>query len=194
MWPLTTLYIKTFRLPTPLLVFQLALIAGSIFVGTLLAPLLYLSRHIAQRPLRKLRFPEEKQLHRRLLALAFYFGAALIIGGLIGMWTRWCLAGRDPWLWAAYWMLEGKKKWTRPFLLAYWGVLAVISVAAWGRQLSRSRRYRQKAALPPVTGVSAESALQSAQIMQSPSPAPSPPGDGLPSEVIPDRDWVYLRI
>lgn len=179
MWPLTTMYIKTFRLPTPLLIFQLALIAGSILVGALLAPLLYLSRHIAQQPLRKLRFPEEKRLHRRLLALGFYFGAALIIGGLIGMWARWCLGGRDPWIWVAYWMLEGKKKWTRPLLLAYWGVLAGISVAAWGRQLSRSRRYRQKAALPPVTGVSTESALHSAQTQSQTvllsSPMPSPP-------------------
>ena len=92
-WPITTLYIKTFRLPTPLLIFQLALIPGTILIGTLLAPLLYLSRHIAQRPLRKLRFPEEKQIHRRFLALGFYLGSALITGGLIGMWTRWCLKG-----------------------------------------------------------------------------------------------------
>ncbi|THH10893.1 hypothetical protein EW145_g1022 [Phellinidium pouzarii] len=168
-WPITTLYIKTFRLPTPLLIFQLALISGSILVGTLLAPLLYLSRHIAQRPLRKLRFPEEKQRHRRLLALAFYLGAALIIGGLIGTWTRWCLNGRDPWLWTIFWILEGKEKWTRPLLLVYWVALACLSVAGWGRQLSRSRKYRQKASFPPVTGLAAETSLPSLQTATGPS-------------------------
>ncbi|KAI5122532.1 hypothetical protein M0805_005259 [Coniferiporia weirii] len=168
-WPITTLYIKTFRLPTPLLVFQLALISGSILIGALLAPLLYLSRHIAQQPLRKLRFPEEKQRHRRLLALGFYLGAALITGGLIGMWTRWCLGGRDPWLWTIFWIVEGKEKWTRPLLLAYWGALACISVAGWGRQLSRSRKYRQKT-LPVTTGLGAEAPPYSASTVSSQPP------------------------
>jgi len=71
MYPLDVTYVKSFRLPDPLLIFQLALIPGSILVGVLLAPLLYLSRHIAQRPLHKLRFPQEKQPHLRFLALGF---------------------------------------------------------------------------------------------------------------------------
>lgn len=149
-WPITTPYIKTFRLPTPLLIFQLALVTGSILIGFLLSPLLYLSRHIAQRPLRKLRFPEEKQMHRRALAVGFYVGTALITGGLIGMWARWCLRSRDPWLWVVCWLLEGKKTWSRPLLLAYWMALASVSVAGWNRQLSRSRKYRHKAPLAPV--------------------------------------------
>ncbi|KAL5525875.1 hypothetical protein ACEPAG_7213 [Sanghuangporus baumii] len=151
MWPVTTLYIKTFRLPTPLLILQLALIPGSILVGVLLAPLLYLSRHIAQRPLRKLRFPEEKQLHRRFLALGFYFFAALVVGGLIGMWTRWCLGDRDPWIWTFQWILQGRRKWTRPLLLVYWGLLACGSIAGWGRRLYRSRKYRHSTAIQPGT-------------------------------------------
>lgn len=171
-WPITTPYIKTFRLPTPLLVFQLALIPGSILIGFLLSPLLYLSRHIAQRPLRKLRFPEEKQIHRRFLALGFYLGAALIAGGLIGLWTRWCLGGRDPWTWAIFWTLEGRKKWTRPLLLAYWGALACVSVAGWGRQLSRSRKFRQKTSLPPVAVMNADTATQ-------PSSTPSVAGSSM---------------
>ncbi|KAI0711959.1 hypothetical protein C8T65DRAFT_574778 [Cerioporus squamosus] len=143
LWPVTTPYIKTFRLPTPLLIYQLALIPGSLLTGFLLSPLLYLSRHIAQRPVRRLRYPQEKQKHRRLLALGFYAGTVLIVGGLIGLWARWCLGGRDPWVYAVFWVLEGKNKWTRPALLAYWGLLISISVAGWTRQLARSKRWRQ---------------------------------------------------
>ncbi|EJF64580.1 hypothetical protein DICSQDRAFT_133331 [Dichomitus squalens LYAD-421 SS1] len=143
LWPLTTPYIKTFRLPTPLLVFQIALIPGSLLTGFLLSPLLYLSRHIAQRPVRRLRYPQEKQKHRRLLALGFYVGTLVIVGGLIGLWSRWCLGGRDPWVYVVFWMLEGRNKWTRPALVAYWALLISISVAGWTRQLARSKRWRQ---------------------------------------------------
>ncbi|KAI0360050.1 hypothetical protein OH77DRAFT_892853 [Trametes cingulata] len=141
--PMSTPYIKTVRLPTPLLIYQIALIPGSLLTGFLLSPLLYLSRHIAQRPVRRLRFPQEKQKHRRLLALGFYAGALLIVGGLIGLWTRWLLGARNPWLFVVFWVLEGKNKWTRPALLVYWALLISISVAGWTRQLARGRRFRQ---------------------------------------------------
>lgn len=120
----------------------MALIAGSFLVGFLLSPLLWLSRHIAQRPVRRLRFPKEKQRQRRGLAAGFYAGSLLIVGGLIGMWTRWCLGKRDPWLWVIFWILEGRKQWSRPLLLAYWALLGSLSVAGWNRQLARSRRYK----------------------------------------------------
>lgn len=144
-WPITTPFIKTYRLPTPLLIFQLALIPGSLLTGFLLSPLLVLSRHIAQRPMKRLRYPEQKPRHLRLLALSFYVLAALIIGGLIGTWTQWCLGGRNPWLWVMFWLLEGPKKWSRFALLVYWALLGVISVAGWNRQLARARRYRHLA-------------------------------------------------
>ncbi|KAH8983215.1 Fph type histidine kinase [Lactarius akahatsu] len=147
-WPVTTVYIKTYRLPTPLLIYQLALVPGSLLTGFLLSPLLTLSRHIAQRPVRRMRFPHEKQAHRRALAVGFYLGAALVVGGLIGMWTRWLLRGRDPWLWVVFWLLEGPRQWTRPALLTYWAVLGSISVWGWNRQLARSRRFRPR--LPTV--------------------------------------------
>jgi hypothetical protein len=140
----TTPFIKTYRLPTPLVVFQLALIAGSLLTGFLLSPLLVLSRHVAQRPVYRLRFPQEKQQHRRLLAFGFYSGAVAIVGGLIGIWTRWCLGNRDPWLWVIFWLLEGRTKWSRPALLVYWSLLCSISVAGWNRQLARSRKYRTR--------------------------------------------------
>ncbi|KAG6862007.1 hypothetical protein C0995_008194 [Termitomyces sp. Mi166 len=139
--PVTTPFIKTYRLPTPLLTFQIALIAGSLLTGFLLSPFLVLSRHIAQRPVRRLRNPQDKPRNQRLLALGFYIGTVLIVGGVIGMWTRWCLGKRDPWLWVIFWLLEGKRKWTRPALLAYWAALGSLSVAGWNRQLARSRRY-----------------------------------------------------
>ncbi|KAL0954641.1 hypothetical protein HGRIS_003594 [Hohenbuehelia grisea] len=143
-WPITTSFIKTYRLPTPLLVFQLALIAGSFLTGFLLSPFLVLSRHIAQRPVRRLRNPEEKQRQRRYLALGFYVGSVLLVGGLIGMWTRWCLGKRDPWLWVLFRLFEGRRPWSRPLLLAYWALLGSLSVAGWNRQLARSRRYRSR--------------------------------------------------
>lgn len=40
-------------------------------------------------------------------------------------------------------VLEGKRWWTRPVLMAYWGLLAIISVAGWSRQLVRARRHRR---------------------------------------------------
>jgi dolichol kinase len=63
---------------------------------------------------------------------------------LIGVWTRWCLGNRDPWLWVIFWLLEGKAKWVRPALLVYWASVCSISVAGWNRQLARSRKYRSR--------------------------------------------------
>ena len=123
--------------------FQLALIPGSLLAGFLLSPLLYLSRHLAQRPAHRLRFPHEKPVHRRLLALGFYGGSAIVCGGLVGTWTRWCLGWRDPWIWVVCWLFDGPHRWTRPALISYWGALAAISVAGWSRQLSRARRHRR---------------------------------------------------
>lgn len=141
-WPVTTPFVKTYRLATPLLIFQVALIAGSFLTGFILAPILVLSRHMAQRPARRLRHPEQKTRYRRMLALGFYVGTTIVVGGLIGIWTRWCLGGRDPWIWVVFWLLEGKNRWSRPALLAYWAALGSLSVAGWTRQLARFRRYR----------------------------------------------------
>lgn len=146
---MTTPYIKTYRLPTPLLIYQIAMIPGSLLTGFLLCPILVLSRHIAQQSVRRLRVRQERMGYRRSLALGFYGGAAIIIGGLIGIWTRWCLRNRDPWLYIIFWLLQGRKKWSRPALLAYWGLLGSISVGTWNRQLARSRRYRS---MNPSTG------------------------------------------
>ncbi|KAF8199644.1 hypothetical protein BJ912DRAFT_1020220 [Pholiota molesta] len=147
-WPITTPYIRTYRLPTPLLIFQIALIVGTFFVGFLLSPFLVLSRNNAQRPVHRLRFPQEKERNRRYYALGFYVGSVLIVGTLIGLWTRWCLGGRDPWLWVIFRILEGRKKWTRPALLSYWALLGIISVAGWNRQLARLRRFRPRNSTP----------------------------------------------
>ncbi|KZO89897.1 hypothetical protein CALVIDRAFT_547708 [Calocera viscosa TUFC12733] len=141
-WPISTPYIKTFRLPTPLLIYQLALIPGCLLAGFLLSPLLVLSRNIAQKPLHRLRFPEEKLIHRRGLAAGVYAGFALFIGGVVGVWTQWCLGWRNPWTWAVFWLLQGRRSWSRLVMLGYWGILGSLSVAGWNRQLARQRRYR----------------------------------------------------
>ncbi|KAJ7086083.1 hypothetical protein B0H15DRAFT_1023172 [Mycena belliarum] len=138
-WPVTTPFIKTYRLPTPLVLFQTALIAGPFLTGFLLAPFLVLSRHAAQTPVRRQRrfAPADALRARRRLALAFYAGAVLIVFGPLGLWTRWCLGGRDPWVWALRWVVARRR---RVALLAYWGALGGVSVAGWTRQLARSRR------------------------------------------------------
>ncbi|KAJ7678530.1 hypothetical protein B0H17DRAFT_1235796 [Mycena rosella] len=143
-WPITTPHIKTFRLPTPLVIFQTALIGGSFLTGFLLAPLLVLSRHAAQTPVRRRRrfAPADALRARRRLAGAFYAGALLVVAGPIGLWTRWCLGGgRDPWVWALRWCIARRR---RVALLAYWAALGGVSVAGWTRQLARSRRGRRR--------------------------------------------------
>ncbi|GHJ88536.1 hypothetical protein NliqN6_4938 [Naganishia liquefaciens] len=159
---LTMPYIKAYRLPTPLLILQLALIPGSLLCGFLLSPLLVLSRKIAQRPAHRLRHPQEKELYRKVLAAGFYLGAAAICGGLIGYWAKWLLGWRDPWAWVAFWLFEGRRWWTRPVLIAYWGLLAAISVAGWTRQLSRARKRKAWSAVTNSNGHSKISVQSSA--------------------------------
>ncbi|KAF9484335.1 hypothetical protein BDN70DRAFT_910722 [Pholiota conissans] len=179
-WPITTPYIRTYRLPTPLLIFQIALIVGTFFVGFLLSPFLVLSRNNAQRPVHRLRYPQEKERNRRYYALGFYVGSVLIIGTLIGLWTRWCLGNRDPWLWVIFRILEGRNKWTRPALLSYWGLLGIISVAGWNRQLARLRRFRPRNSTPTM-----ELASLSSQTIEPLPPATAGDGNANSSSVAP---------
>lgn len=88
----------------------------------------------------------------------------MIVAALIGSWTWLCLGKRDPWLWAIFWILQGKKKWTRPLLLGYWALLGSISVAGWNRQLSRTRRYKPRNA----TGNLGENGTLSTAVTQGP--------------------------
>ncbi|CAE6516178.1 unnamed protein product [Rhizoctonia solani] len=142
-WPHSAAYIKTFREPSPLLVFQLALLPGSILVGFLLSPLLALSRHIARRPRLRLRAPHqtEQLIYRRMLAIGLAAGAVLLVGGLLGGWVRWLLGARDPWLWVLRNLTQGRRPWSRLTLVGWWGLLGSLSVAGWNRQLARSRRH-----------------------------------------------------
>ncbi|KAJ6577375.1 hypothetical protein B0H19DRAFT_1207859 [Mycena capillaripes] len=139
MWPITTPYIKTYRLPTPLVIFQTALVAGPFLTGFVLAPLLVLSRHAAQTPTRRQRrsSPADALRARRRLAAAVGAGVLLVVLGPLGLWTRWCLGSRDPWVWALRWVVSRRR---RLALLGYWGALGSVSVAGWTRQLARSRR------------------------------------------------------
>ncbi|KAN0063884.1 dolichol kinase [Thecaphora frezii] len=140
--PVTTPYIKTFRRPTPLLIYQLALVVGTFIIGFLLSPLLYLSRNLAQKPTHRLRWPDKRNLHRRLLAGFFYFFAAAYIVGVLGMWVRWMLVKRDPWIWVFQFLVKGPKTWSRLLLVAYWGVLVSGSILGWQMVVARAKRYR----------------------------------------------------
>ena len=89
------------------------------------------------------------------------------------MWTKWCLGGRDPWVYAIFYLLEGRKIWSRPVLLVYWALIGIISVAAWNRQLARSRKYRPRAIGNPET---------TPQLAAPPTPAEArPPASSDPS-------------
>ncbi len=140
--PVTTPYVKTFRSPTPLLIFQLALIVGTFMIGFLLSPLLYLSRNLAQKPTHRLRWPEKRDLHRRLLAAFFYLFAAIFVVGVLGMWVRWLLVRRDPWFWVLSFMLKGARPWSRPVLVAYWVLLTSISISCWQAVVANAKRFR----------------------------------------------------
>ncbi|KAB5592498.1 Dolichol kinase [Ceratobasidium theobromae] len=142
-WPRSAEHIHTFREPSPLLVFQLALLPGSILIGWFLSPLLALSRHIARRPRLRLRAPHqtEQLIYRRMLATGLAAGAVLLVAGLLGGWVRWLLGGRDPWLWVLRNLAKGRRPWSRLSLVAWWGLLGSLSVAGWNRQLARSRRH-----------------------------------------------------
>ncbi|KAG9049765.1 hypothetical protein FS837_009181 [Tulasnella sp. UAMH 9824] len=204
-WPITSQFIRTYRSPSPLLVFQIALIPGAFLTGFLLSPILVLSRNLAQKPSHRLRYPEQKVTFRKTLAAGFYGLSAIIIGGLIGSWTGWCLAledsssilhfMRDPWLWVVRWTLEGHRSWSRPALLAYWAALASISVAGWNRQLARARKTGRKVvgvqAVPalssPVTAVATGSTLQggSSTAVTGPRPQTRPVPRDEPSAATP---------
>ncbi|KAF9507574.1 hypothetical protein BS47DRAFT_1398504 [Hydnum rufescens UP504] len=76
-WPQTTPFVKTFRVPGPLLIFQLALIPGG---NTRWFPLIPAARF--------------REFQRRALASGFYIGVLLIVGAVIGTWTQ--VVSRGP--------------------------------------------------------------------------------------------------
>ncbi len=133
--------VHTFRVPDVLLVYQLALIVGTFFVGFLNAPLLYLSRYLAQRPTHRLRWPQKRDLHRKLLSGFFFVFAAAFVVGVLGPWVRLLLNGSNPWTWALRFILLGRHQWTRPALIAYWVLLVTVSVTAWQQIIVAPRRY-----------------------------------------------------
>ncbi|KZV74673.1 hypothetical protein PENSPDRAFT_572701 [Peniophora sp. CONT] len=172
--PGATPFLRTFRLPTPLLTFQIAMVPGSLLTGFLLSPLLALSRHIARQPLRRLKNPLEKERQRKWMAFGFYVGTVMVVFGLIGSWARWILGARDPWLWALRSILDGPRAWTRPALLAYWGALGSLSVAGWNRQLARSHRLRLRPVnTPGVPPGSAGTGTNETPQSEPSSPAPA---------------------
>ncbi|UZJ56783.1 hypothetical protein CBS101457_006103 [Exobasidium rhododendri] len=140
--PGSTPYVKTFRRPTPLLIFQLALVVGTFMIGFLLSPLLYLSRNLAQKPVHRLRWPHKRDMHRRLLAGFFYFFAALFVVLVLGNWVWWLLGKRNPWLWTVHFVVGGKRWWSRPLLVTYWFALVSLSISGWQATVLGGKRFR----------------------------------------------------
>lgn len=141
-FPVITPYVKTYRLATPLVIFQLALIVGAFMAGFLLSPLLYLSRHLAQKPVHRLRWPHKRDMHRRLLAGFFYLFTALFVVGVLGLWVRWLLVRRDPWIWTMRFLVSGQTWWARPALIVYWLALVSASVLSWQAIVVSAKRFR----------------------------------------------------
>ncbi|GAA5872782.1 hypothetical protein JCM16303_006830 [Sporobolomyces ruberrimus] len=151
----------TFRSPTPVIAFQTVLIPGAFFAGFLLSPLLVLSRHIASKPSHRLKWPTERQRHRKLLALGVLVGLCVIVFLFLGAWIGWMLSAtsrlRRPWTWAARFLYLGSsdgvldrsppeagwaRRWKRMGLVAYWAGTVVIAVGGWQTHLVRARRIR----------------------------------------------------
>lgn len=151
MLPGMTPYVKTFRRPTPLLTFQLALVVGTFMIGFLLSPLLYLSRHLAQKPVHRLRWPLKRDLHRRLLAFFFYLFSALYVVGVLGLWVYWVLDKRNPWLWTFNFVVSGQRWWSRPALITYWIGLVSITIAGWQATVLNGKRFRIRTGAPSNT-------------------------------------------
>ena len=117
--------LPTFRLPTALIAYQLALVVGMLMMIALLSPLLVLSRFLAQRPTFRLRWPHKRDLHRRLLSLAILVLGTAFVLGVLGLWVRWLLGQRDAWLYALRFTLAGQTWWSRLAIITYWlGVCA----------------------------------------------------------------------
>ena len=159
---LTPQFVATlvFREPTVLLVFQQALIFGTILIGFMLSPILVLSRVLAQRPTHRLRWPDQRNLHRRLLALAFLVLTVLLVLGVLGPWMWWQLRAQNPWLYSVRFMLLGSRWWSRLALLGYWGILCNIALLSLQLMVNRVwpfatvgdqvRPKRRPEAQPPV--------------------------------------------
>lgn len=116
------------REPTVLLVYHLALIVGMLLVGLVLSPLLVLSRNLARRPTHRLRWPDKRNLHRRLLAMGFFVLSIFLVLGVLGPWVSWQLGGRNPWLYVIRFTLQGPTWWSRWTLVGYWGLLCNIAL------------------------------------------------------------------
>jgi hypothetical protein len=126
--------------------------------GFLLSPLLVISRHISQKPSHRLKWPIERERHRRLLAGGVFLGLFAIIFLPLGGWAGWMLGGGllRPWFWAVNFIfygndgvsvsptLTGWQRWKRIILVAYWIGTVVVAVGGWQTRLVRARRIRMR--------------------------------------------------
>jgi len=85
----------------------------------------------------------DREAQRRALAISFYICSCIIVACPIGFWAQWSLGGRNPWIWAIFWLTQGRTGWIRPAMLLYWALIGSFSVGAWSRQLARSRKFQR---------------------------------------------------
>lgn len=168
LFPNDVLYLKTFRRATPLLIFQLALIVGTFFIGFCLSSVLYLSRHLAQKPVHRLRWPHQRDLFRQLLAATFYIISIIAVMCVLGPWVGWLFGGHTykraaslPWIWTAYFVVGSKHWWTRPVLIVYWIVWISASIIGWTAVVSRAKRFRSNKPTSSANGTHNEGQAQS---------------------------------
>lgn len=108
-----------------------------------MSPLLVLSRNISQKPLHRLRWPEQKQAHRKLLAFSFYALTLFIIVAIIGIWIDWILGWPNLIELSLDIIFFDEYHWKRLSLGIYWLSLVSISIFGWIRQVSRVKNHIQ---------------------------------------------------
>ncbi|GAA93631.1 uncharacterized protein L969DRAFT_91296 [Mixia osmundae IAM 14324] len=146
----------TFRDPTAITAFQHVLIPGAFLSGFILSPLLIMSRHVAQKPAHRLKWPERRERSRRLLALAVFGCLILIVLGPLAGWTGWVFGGgiTYAWEWALRYTIfggdgikgmhageiTGWRRWRRLVLVFYWLAVITAAIGGWQTRLVRARK------------------------------------------------------
>lgn len=178
----------TFRAPNALLVYQLALIVGGFAIGFLTSPLLYLSRSLAQRPIHRLRWPEKRRGHRKILSASFYALAAIFVAGVLGPWTQWLLH-TNPWIWAIRFILGLETITSAPGTVGWrnWSVTTLALLAWWAACLTATAIF-WAAAIPggalPQTG----------SVFAPPGPAPLSGSPHAPPKALsPCHKWPWAQ-
>ncbi|KAG9287453.1 hypothetical protein G9A89_023825 [Geosiphon pyriformis] len=136
-------YMKTS--PSPLTIFQIALILGILMIGVLLSPFLLRSRRLAQQPMWKSKDPRGFENEKKWIAFIIYIGTLTIVIGCIGLWVQKILK-ENPYLWILKFIFASS---TRILLSIYWISAVTLSIIFFnqilqgrkGLSLNAKRKY-----------------------------------------------------